>query len=91
MRDPESWQVSVDSVLMRLALRSGLVEPGDLEPVRVATREAFAQVATASRIPPPVLDDMLWDSGATTPTCSATRPATCTSRRATRLDLVLGT
>ena len=63
VRDPESWQVSVDSVLMRLALRSGLVEPGELEPVRATTREAFAQVAAASQIAPPVLDDMLWELG----------------------------
>ena len=37
--DPESWQVSADSVLMRIALRSGLVEPGPLAQVRSATRE----------------------------------------------------
>ena len=31
-RDPENWEVSADNVLMRLALRSGLVEPGDARP-----------------------------------------------------------
>jgi hypothetical protein len=61
--DPESWEVSADNVLMRLALRSGLVEPGPLEAVRAATRSAFKRVATASGISPPVLDDMLWELG----------------------------
>jgi hypothetical protein len=61
--DPESWEVCADNVLMRLALRSGLVEPGPLEPVRAATREAFKLVAKRSRIPPPVLDDLLWELG----------------------------
>jgi hypothetical protein len=61
--DPESWAVSADSVLMRLALRSGLVEPGELEPVRAATRDAFAEVAERSGISPPVLDDLLWELG----------------------------
>ncbi len=61
--DPENWQVSADNVLMRLALRSGLVEPGDLASVRAATRDAFKRVANASEISPPVLDDMLWELG----------------------------
>lgn len=61
--DPEAWQVSADSVLMRLALRSGLVVPGELASVREQTLDAFARVATASRIAPPVLDDMLWELG----------------------------
>jgi hypothetical protein len=61
--DPESWEVSADNVLMRLALRSGLVEEGLVEPVREATREAFKQVAEQSGISPPVLDDLLWERG----------------------------
>ncbi|HEX6115843.1 MAG TPA: hypothetical protein VFY99_02005 [Solirubrobacterales bacterium] len=61
--DPESWQVCADNVLMRLALRSGLVEPGGVEEVRAATREAFARVAAGSGVPPPVLDDLLWERG----------------------------
>jgi hypothetical protein len=61
--DPESWQVSADNVLMRLALRSGLVEPGPLEQVRAATRDAFKRVAELSEIAPPLLDDMLWELG----------------------------
>jgi hypothetical protein len=61
--DPESWEVSADNVLMRLALRSGLVAPGDLDAVRAGTREAFKRVAQASAIPPPELDDMLWELG----------------------------
>ncbi len=48
---------------MRLALRSGLVVPGELAKVREQTRDAFARVATASGISPPVLDDMLWELG----------------------------
>jgi hypothetical protein len=65
--DPESWQVSADNVLMRLALRSGLVEPGDLDRVRATTRHAFKRVAEATSIPPPVLDDMLWELGRSNP------------------------
>jgi Potential Queuosine, Q, salvage protein family len=61
--DPEHWQVSADNVLMRLALRSGLVEPGDLDRVRAATSEAFKRLALEAEIPPPELDDMLWELG----------------------------
>jgi hypothetical protein len=61
--DPEAWEISADSVLMRLALRSGLVEPGELEPVRAATRGAFKRVAIEAGISVPVLDDMLWELG----------------------------
>jgi hypothetical protein len=65
--DPENWQVSADNVLMRLALRCGLVAPGDLSAVRADTREAFKQVALESGIPPPELDDMLWELGRENP------------------------
>jgi hypothetical protein len=65
--DPGSWEVSADNVLMRLALRSGLVDPGDLDEVRGATREAFKRVAAATAIPPPELDDMLWELGRADP------------------------
>jgi hypothetical protein len=61
--DPESWEVSADNVLMRLALRSGLVEQGDVEEVRAATRDAFKQVADRADVPVPVLDDLLWERG----------------------------
>jgi hypothetical protein len=61
--DPESWEVSADNVLMRLALRSGLVAEGDTETVREETRNAFKQVAENSGIAPPVLDDLLWERG----------------------------
>jgi hypothetical protein len=61
--DPEHWEVSADNVLMRLALRSGLVASGDLERVRAATREAFKRIALEAGIPPPELDDMLWELG----------------------------
>ncbi len=63
VHDPESWEVCADNVLMRLALRSGLVHPGAEEEVRVATRVAFGQVAGAAGIEPPVLDDLLWELG----------------------------
>ena len=62
--DPEHWQVSADNVLMRLALRSGLVAPeGGLDSVRAATRDAFKRVADAAGIAPPLLDDLLWELG----------------------------
>ncbi|HEX6585969.1 MAG TPA: hypothetical protein VF052_04400 [Solirubrobacterales bacterium] len=61
--DPANWDVSADNVLMRLALRSGLVEQGDTEEVREATRDAFKRVAEKAGIAPPVLDDLLWERG----------------------------
>jgi hypothetical protein len=61
--DPESFEVCADNVLMRLALRSGLVEPGTRDEVRAATRAAFKRVAEEAGVPPPVLDDMLWELG----------------------------
>ncbi|HEY7121376.1 MAG TPA: hypothetical protein VH329_02340 [Solirubrobacterales bacterium] len=61
--DPENWEVSSDNVLMRLALRSGLVEQGEVEDVRESTRDAFKEVADQVGISPPVLDDLLWEKG----------------------------
>jgi hypothetical protein len=61
--DPESWEVCADNVLMRLALRAGLVPPGPLEEVRAATRAAFKAVAAQAGVSPPVLDDFLWELG----------------------------
>jgi hypothetical protein len=61
--DPEHWEVSADSVLMRLALRSGLVAPGELDEVRGATRDAFRRVAAEVPVSPPLLDDLLWERG----------------------------
>jgi hypothetical protein len=61
--DPAGWEVSADNVLMRLALRSGLVEPGPLAAVRPATRAAFKRVAELAGVTPPLLDDMLWELG----------------------------
>jgi hypothetical protein len=63
VRNPESWEVCADNVLMRLALRSGLVHPGTGDEVRAATRDAFQQVAQAAGMEPPVLDDLLWELG----------------------------
>ena len=52
--DPASWEVSADSVLMRLALRAGLVHPAeDVETVREATRDMFRVVSELSEVPPP--------------------------------------
>jgi len=61
--DPENWEVSSDNILMRLALRSGLVPEGDVDQVREATRDAFKQVAEQAKISPPILDDLLWEKG----------------------------
>ena len=63
VRDPESWEVAADNVLMRLALRSGLVEPGPLREVRSATRSALKELAEAASLSPAVLDDLLWERG----------------------------
>lgn len=63
VRDPESWEVAADSVLMRLALRSGLVAPAGLDSVRAETRTVFKRIAAAAEIAVPVLDDMLWERG----------------------------
>jgi hypothetical protein len=65
--DPESWEVAADNVLMRLALRSGLVAEGPLEEVRPATRDAFRELARAAGISLPILDDMLWELGRDNP------------------------
>jgi hypothetical protein len=61
--DPEHWEVCADNVLMRLALRSGLVHPGTLADIRAATRVALRGVAAESGISPPVVDDLLWELG----------------------------
>jgi hypothetical protein len=61
--DPESWEVCADNVLMRVALRSGLVVPGPLEAVRAATRDAFKRLAAEAGLSPPLLDDLLWERG----------------------------
>jgi hypothetical protein len=61
--DPESWEVCADNVLMRLALRSGLVPPGEPEILRAATRAAFKRLADEAEVEPPLLDDLLWERG----------------------------
>jgi hypothetical protein len=63
VHDPESWEVCADNVLMRLALRSGLVHPGPLAEVRAATQLALKQVAREAGLSPPLLDDLLWELG----------------------------
>jgi hypothetical protein len=63
VHDPESWEVCADNVLMRIALRSGLVHPGSLAEVRSATRQGWKRVAGEAGISPPVLDDLLWELG----------------------------
>ena len=67
VRDTERWQVSADNVLMRLALRAGLVRQGSLAEVRAATREACAELARESGVAVPVLDDLLWELGRADP------------------------
>ena len=47
--DPENWEVCADNVLMRLALRSGLAEPGTLDQVRAGTREALKRRSGSGR------------------------------------------
>src|SRR4051794_19283576 len=59
--DPQNWEVSADNVLMRLALRSGLVEQGDVEEGREATRDALKQGAEEGGVSPPGLDDLRWE------------------------------
>ena len=61
--DPESWEVCADNVLMRLALRSGLVEPAPVDELRAATRSALKRLAEESGLAPPLLDDLLWELG----------------------------
>jgi len=61
--DPQSWEVSADNVLMRLALRSGLVAEGDLGDVRAATRDVFKRLAVELGASPALLDDLLWELG----------------------------
>lgn len=61
--DPGSWEVCADNILMRLALRSGLVDPGPVEVVRAATREELKRVALGAGLEPPLLDDLLWELG----------------------------
>jgi hypothetical protein len=65
--DPDAWEVAADNVLMRIALRSGLVANGPLEEVRPATREAFKALAVATGLSPPLLDDLLWELGRDNP------------------------
>ena len=61
--DPGAWEVCADNVLMRLALRSGLVHPGPVDAVRAATREALKRLAQEAAVEPPLLDDLLWELG----------------------------
>jgi hypothetical protein len=61
--DPEAWEVCADNVLMRLALRAGLVRQGEVEEVRAATRAGWKQVALRAGVSPPLLDDLLWERG----------------------------
>ena len=65
--DPENWEVCADNVLMRLALRSGLVEPAPVEELRAATRAALKRLAQETGMTPPLLDDLLWELGRSDP------------------------
>jgi hypothetical protein len=61
--DPQSWEVCADNVLMRLALRSGLVANGTAAEVRADTRAQLKIVAEQAGMDPPLLDDLLWELG----------------------------
>ena len=65
--DPGSWEVCADNVLMRLALRSGLVSDGSLDHVRAETRTALKALAAKAGTTPPALDDLLWELGRDNP------------------------
>lgn len=65
--DADAWEVSADNVLMRLALRSGLVAEGPLADVRARTRETLKDLASMAEMSPPVLDDLLWELGRDNP------------------------
>jgi hypothetical protein len=65
--DPEAWEVSADNVLMRIALRAGLVSEGPLSEVRADTRRALKRLALMAEMSPPVLDDLLWELGRNDP------------------------
>ena len=71
--DPESWEVCADNVLMRLALRSGLVAQGPVETVRADTRTQLKAVAEQAGLGPPLLDDLLWELGRDDPDLLGTR------------------
>ncbi len=76
--DIENLSFPVDNILMEVALRSGLVkayalegkiareerlDEKEVESLRNATREAFEMVSRESKIPPDVLDDLIWSFG----------------------------
>lgn len=66
--DPEAWAVCADSVLMRVALRCGVVAPtDDLEALRADSMDAWRSVAASAGIAVPVLDDLLWERGRDNP------------------------
>ncbi len=79
--DPESWEVCADNVLMRLALRSGLVEPGARrrgacgDPRRVQAGGRGGRVSSRR-----CSTTCSGSSAAATPTCSAPTAAISTSR-----------
>jgi len=76
--DIENLSFPVDNILMEVALRSGLVKAHalqgkiargeqldemEVESLRNATREAFEIVSRKSKIPPDILDDIIWAFG----------------------------
>ncbi len=61
--DPEAWEVCADSVLMRVALRAGLVRSAPVEQLRHTTRTAMKALALEAGVAPPLLDDLLWELG----------------------------
>ena len=71
--DVENLNFPVDNVLIEIALRSGIVEvreelnrkldEKDAYILRKATNNAFKLVSKKSKIPPDILDDLLWAYG----------------------------
>ncbi|OYT62590.1 MAG: hypothetical protein B6U69_01365 [Thermofilum sp. ex4484_15] len=73
IRDPENLQVPIDNHLVRLSLRTGMVEPCNNFPsnrevsweedvaIRSLIRRAFKKLAELSGIEPTYLDDIVWN------------------------------
>lgn len=76
--DMENLSFPVDNISMEVALRSKLIDAGrlaekiqkgeqlgemEVESLRNATRQAFEVVSRKSKIPPDILDDLIWTYG----------------------------
>ena len=61
--DPENWEVSADNVLMRLALRSGLVAQATVDDRPRRDPRCLQAGRRGGRDLAPLLDDLLWERG----------------------------